>query len=120
MGAGSTQGPLGTTPVPPIDAGTTALIVSPTLAPVGADAGTAPPTVTVDNDAEIEGLNLTGNAKRGAYTLKKAHPSVQFTSGFREKADQASAMAQNVVKKRSWIGGTYYPTKVSAACQKWV
>jgi len=128
MPAGSTQGPLGTTPIPPIDAGTSALTASPGVAAVGVDpvaasaapAAAAPAAAAADTDPDIESLNLTGNAKKGAYALKKAHPSVKFTSGFREKEDQASAMAQNVVKKRTWIGNTYYPTKVSEACQKWV
>jgi hypothetical protein len=131
MGAATTQGSLGTTPIPPIDAGTNALTASPSVASVGAapaaaegapaaPAAAAPAANAAENDPDIEALNLTGNAKKGAYALKKAHPSVTFTSGFRTKDDQASAMAQNVVKKRSWIGGTYYPTKVSAACQKWV
>jgi len=131
MGAASTQGPLGTNPIPPIDAGTNALTASPSTAPVGAApaAANAPPSApaaatpvadTADNDPDIEALNLTGNAKKGAYALKKAHPSVTFTSGFREKEDQARAMAQNVVKKRTWIGNTYYPTKTSQALQKWV
>jgi len=131
MGAATTQGSLGITPVPPIDGGTNALTASPSTASVGAapaaDGGTpatpaaaSPATDAAENDPDIEALNLKGNAKKGAYALKKAHPSVSFTSGFREKEEQASAMAKNVVEKRSWIGGTYYPTKVSAACQKWV
>lgn len=129
MPAGTTQGPLGISPVQPNDAGTSALTASPGLAAVGfdvaADAGVvpaaaAPAAEAAVTDHDIEALNLTGNAKRGAYALKKAHPSITFTSGFREKDDQARAMAQNVVKKRSWIGNTYYPTKVSEALQKWV
>ena len=131
MGAGSTQGPLGTTPVPPIDAGTNALTATPNVASVGATpaaaggvpaapTAAAPASDAAENDPDIEALNLTGNAKKGAYALKKAHPSVSFTSGFREKEDQARAMAQNVVKKRTWIGNTYYPTKLSQALQKWV
>jgi hypothetical protein len=29
-------------------------------------------------------------------------------------------MAANVVRNRQWIGQTYLPSPVSAACQKWV
>ncbi|HZM93993.1 MAG TPA: hypothetical protein VFB92_11255 [Vicinamibacterales bacterium] len=134
MGAASTQGPLGISPIPPIDAGTSALTATPTVTPVGASPsasgapGAAPPTAaapaseSADTDPDIEALNLAGNAKKGAYALKKAHPSVTFTSGFREKEDQARAMSQNVAKKdkRKWIEKTYVSTMASKACQKWV
>lgn len=71
-------------------------------------------------DPEIEALNLRGNARTAAYALKRAHPSVKFTSGRRDKADQARAMASNVVSNRKWIAETYRLTPVSQACQKWV
>lgn len=71
-------------------------------------------------DPAIEVLNLRGNAKQGAYALKKAHPAVKFTSGRRGKADQARAMASNVVQNPKWIEQTYRTTPISQACQKWV
>ncbi len=71
-------------------------------------------------DAQIEALILNETARQAAYDLKAKHPEVVFTSGRRDKADQARAMASNVVKNRNWIAQTYKPTPVSAACQKWV
>jgi len=52
--------------------------------------------------------------------LKKAHPSVTFTSGRRNKAEQASAMASNVVKNRNWIEETYLASPLRTRCQDWV
>ena len=75
---------------------------------------------TDDTDPDIEALNLRGAARKGAYALKKTHPSVTFTSGRRDKEDQARAMASNVVLNRNWIEETYASSKVSKACQKWV
>ena len=125
---GNPPGPLGTGGAPAIDAGTAARIRTPVQVPVGAGpggrrrsrnaavtAGPAPPT-----DPDIEKLNLRGEAKRAAYALKEAHPSVKFTSGRRGKEDQARAMSANVVKNRKWIEQTYVSTTISRACQKWV
>jgi hypothetical protein len=131
MGAGSTQGPLGTSPVPPIDPGTNALTAAPNTASVGttppAAAGTpaspaaaTPAADAADQDPDIEALNLTGNAKKGAYALKKKHSSVTFTSGKRGKDDQARAMAGNVVENRKWIEETYVETDIRKKLQKWV
>lgn len=82
--------------------------------------GVVPPAATADLDPVIEALNLRGAARTAAYTLKKAHPAVKFTSGRRDKADQARAMASNVVRNRKWIAETYRVTPISQACQKWV
>ena len=71
-------------------------------------------------DPEIEALALNDTAKQAAYNLKAKHPEITFTSGRRDKADQARAMASNVVKNRKWIVRTYKPTPVSAACQEWI
>ncbi len=43
-----------------------------------------------------------------------------LTSGRRSVADQAHAMATNVVLNHKWIGETYAANSVSEACQKWV
>ena len=131
MGAATTQGSLGITPVPPIDGGTNALTASPSTASVGAapaaDGGTpatpaaaSPATDAAENDPDIDALNLTGNAKKGAYALKKKHPAVTFTSGKRGKEDQARAMAGNVVENRKWIEETYVETDIRKKLQKWV
>lgn len=84
--------------------------------------GTAPGNGSAPavNDPAIEALQLAATAKKAAYALKKAHPTVVFTSGRRNKADQARAMAGNVVANRQWIKQTYADTKASRECQKWV
>src|SRR5262245_35463285 len=71
-------------------------------------------------DPKIEELELNDTAKQAAYQLKAKYPGISFTSGRRAKADQARAMASNVVKNRKWIVQTYKPTPISAACQSWV
>jgi hypothetical protein len=71
-------------------------------------------------DPQIEALKLSEVARKAAYLLKKAHPSVKFTSGRRGKEDQARAMASNVVKNRKWIEQTYRASEVSGKCQRWV
>lgn len=90
----------------------------PALAPAaGAQPQDASKTVT---DPEIEALDLSDTAKKAAYELKKKHPSVSFTSGRRDKQEQASAMAGNVALNRNWIKETYVQSVASDACQKWV
>lgn len=116
-------GALGLVPHQTIDRGTRALIRSPRPAPVGAVGLPKSPAVAavgLATDPQIEKLQLRGAAKKGAYSLKKAYPSVRFTSGRRNKADQARAMASNVVEKRKWVEKTYEPSTASKACQKWV
>jgi hypothetical protein len=71
-------------------------------------------------DSQIEVLSLAEVAKRAAYELKRQHPTVVFTSGRRDKAAQALAMASNVVYKRKWIEETYRRTEARNACQRWV
>jgi hypothetical protein len=68
----------------------------------------------------IEALRLGEVAARAAQALKAAFPTVVFTSGLRDKAAQARAMASNVVKKRQWIVQTYRDTAAARACQKWL
>ena len=129
MPGSASPGPLGISNSSILDEGTLALTNSPAVGTVGTDAAvavtggaasTAAAAAGGETNPEIEALDLRGNARKGAYALKKAHPAVKFTSGRRDKASQASAMASNVVKKRTWIEGTYVPTSVSKACQKWV
>ena len=71
-------------------------------------------------DPAIEALDLADVARTAAYALKRAHPSVVFTSGRRNKADQARAMASNVAKNRQWIVQTYKASALRARCQQWV
>jgi peptidoglycan hydrolase-like protein with peptidoglycan-binding domain len=72
------------------------------------------------SDPAIEALNLSEPARSAAYTIKRRHPWVVFTSGRRDLVRQASAMASNVVRNRGWIGQTYAVNPVSAAAQGWV
>jgi hypothetical protein len=71
-------------------------------------------------DSRIEALGLVETARAAAYALKKNHPTIKFTSGRRNKDDQARAMAQNVVLNRKWIEETYGKSKARDACQKWL
>jgi len=68
----------------------------------------------------IESLKLSPKAEKAAKLLLKEYPDIVFTSGRRDLAGQAHAMAGNVVKKRDWIGKTYAANDASKACQKWV
>lgn len=99
-----------------------------TAPPIPSDTGTTPPlsagatviTTTAGSDPEIEALDLADTARKAAYALKKAHPTVKFTSGRRDKNDQARAMASNVVNNRKWIEQTYAISTLRAKCQEWV
>jgi hypothetical protein len=48
-------------------------------------------------DPVIEKLGLVGKAYEAAYKLKWKHPDVKFTSGRRNRQEQAHAMARNIV-----------------------
>lgn len=73
-----------------------------------------------ETDAEIEALYLADTARKAAYALKKAHPTVKFTSGRRDKNDQARAMARNVANNHKWIEQTYAISTLRTKCQEWV
>ena len=77
-------------------------------------------SVALKPDPEIEALDLALTARMAAYALKQAHPSVIFTSGRRNKRDQARAMSENVIFNRKWIEQTYARTLASDSCQRWV
>lgn len=79
-----------------------------------------PAPSTPVSDAQIEALDLAPTARAAAYALKKAHPSVSFTSGRRNKADQARVMASNVAKNRQWIVETYKVSDLRKQLQDWV
>lgn len=72
------------------------------------------------SDPLIDKLLLAAIAQNAAYTLKRLHPSVVFTSGRRTRAEQAHAMATNVMHNRVWIAQTYSDSLPSRACQRWV
>lgn len=78
------------------------------------------PAAAPVSDAEIDALDLGATAKAGAQELKKKHSGISFTSGRRNVAEQAHAMASNIVssKDRKWIENTPYPG--ATALQKWV
>jgi hypothetical protein len=67
----------------------------------------------------IEELKLEPVAKEAARLLQEKHPHIEFTSGRRNVAQQAHAMAANIVSlhDRKWIGKTYL---AGAVLQKWV
>jgi len=123
MAGSSLPGPLGIDVTPPIDEGTQPRVLTPEPGAVGATRATpAPPAKAAApiTDPAIEALNLAATARAGAYALKKAHPAVRFTSGRRDKSQQASAMASNVVKNRRWIEETYVASALRTKCQEWV
>lgn len=115
-------GPLGTeTNSPRIDKGTSALTQMKPPQPTGNGVVATKTEESAENtDTAIEALDLSTTAKKAAYKLKKEHPDVVFTSGRRTKAEQASAMAGNVVENRNWIKETYAQSKARDDCQKWV
>ena len=125
MAGASAPGPLGIgANTPQSDAGTTPPIPTPppgnvrTLPTPPAAAASTPAADPLD--AEIEALSLSATARTAAYALKKAHPTIHFTSGRRDKADQARAMAGNVVKNRKWIEETYKASPLRTKLQDWV
>jgi|ERR1700680_4105296 len=66
-------------------------------------------------------LDLIGSAAAAAVLLENEFPDVVFTSGRRDLAAQAHAMASNVVAAgRDWISRTYLPSEACSACQGWV
>ena len=124
MAKGNTPGPLDdAAPTAAVSDGTLAQTASPQ--PGVVDPTAAAPAANTDgaaaeDDPAIEALDLSTTARKAAYALKKAHPTVEFTSGRRDKADQARAMAGNVVENRKWIEQTYAKSTARDKCQKWV
>lgn len=93
---------------------------TPVALPDGTPASSGPSADPVQSDPDIEALDLAATARAAAYALRKAHPGVSFTSGRRNKEDQARAMAGNVVANRQWIEQTYAASDLRTACQKWL
>lgn len=69
---------------------------------------------------DLSNLDLAEHALSAAQTLKAKHPSVVFTSGRRSVAEQADAMASNIVRNRQWIAQTYAVSTERDTLQKWV
>jgi hypothetical protein len=68
----------------------------------------------------IASLTLSATAKKAAEKLLEEYPDIELTSGRRDLAEQASAMAANVVQTRDYIVNTYKASDASRARQKWV
>lgn len=73
-----------------------------------------------DGVVDLLALDLAEPAKSAAESLKAQFPSVVFTSGRRSVAEQADAMAGNILKNRRWIEQTYARSAERDALQKWV
>jgi hypothetical protein len=65
-------------------------------------------------------LELAEPARSAATTLLVKHPDIKFTSGRRDAASQAHAIASNVVHNRQWIQQTYAAPNERAELQQWV
>lgn len=76
----------------------------------------------VAEDAAIASLDLAPKVKEAANKLKEKHPDIVFTSGRRSVAEQASAMASNIVTSsdRKWIEQTYAKSDARDKLQEWV
>jgi hypothetical protein len=87
---------------------------------VQAQATTTTDTTTVP--ADIKALDLEPQAEQAAVSLRQASPGVIFTSGRRSLADQARAMASNVVGGggKNWVTNTYAHSAVRDAIQAWI
>jgi hypothetical protein len=72
------------------------------------------------SSTDIASLNLAPDVAKKARELNKHAPSVRFTSGRRDIAKQARAMANNIVHNRKWIEQTYRSTAAIRALQQWV
>ncbi|MDR3416753.1 MAG: M15 family metallopeptidase [Nevskia sp.] len=71
-------------------------------------------------DTAVDALQLAEPARTAALILHARFPSLEFTSGRRDKRGQAEAMAGNVVQNRRWIEQTYQHSAVRAKCQQWI
>ena len=69
---------------------------------------------------DIDDLGLAEHARSAAAKLMADFPAVVFTSGRRTVAQQADAMAANIVQNRQWIKQTYAQSAERDALQKWV
>lgn len=86
---------------------------------------TSPATPTVPDihlvtSLKISDLDLVDYAAVAAQQLLAQFPSIIFTSGRRNAAQQARAMAPNIVKNRNWIADTYAAGPEENALQSWV
>jgi hypothetical protein len=70
--------------------------------------------------AKVDPLKLASWAHEAALIMAAEFPTIDFTSGRRDMAAQARAMAGNVAASRSYIEDTYADTAESRSLQKWV
>jgi hypothetical protein len=70
--------------------------------------------------AKVDRLKLASWAHEAALIMAAEFPDIDFTSGRRDMAGQARAMAGNVAASRSYIEDTYADTAESRSLQKWV
>ena len=75
--------------------------------------------LSADEIAAIQQLQLAPEVEDAARILKDKHHELTFTSGRRDIASQASAMASNIIKSgnRKWIEETYL---AAGRLQQWV
>lgn len=85
--------------------------IVPVAAPMAVAEALAPPPAAGTLDPAIERLSLRSIARAAAYELKQQHPGVAFTSGRRDKAAQARAMAANCVGHRTGSPRPMLPTR---------
>lgn len=63
---------------------------------------------------------LVGTAREAARLLRERFPEIVFTSGRRDVARQARAMAHNVTLNRRWVVQTYRRSAQRDALQQWL
>lgn len=102
-------------------AGTAAQFVATLQAHHGAVPHAAAPVMpTAPAQPDIDALNLEDYVRDAAYALRARFPDIVFTSGRRDMARQASAMAGNVTVNRQWIAQTYKASPQRDQLQAWV
>lgn len=65
-------------------------------------------------------MGLRGVALEVATHILSRFPRAKLTSGRRDVHDQATAMATNTMKDKTFIRSTYRPSKASELCAAWV
>lgn len=72
----------------------------------------------MSNDAIL--ATLRSGARAAAEKFLSEFPACALTSGRRDLAEQAHAMAVNLAQSRNWLSSTYAPSPVKDACQAWL
>ena len=68
----------------------------------------------------IPALDLVNYAQAAAEQFLADYPSVVFTSGRRDAAQQGDAMARKIVQNRTWIEETYIASRERDQLKSWV